>query len=485
MTRDDAAVVRQRLIQDLRAALVPALSTGSWNTIEDDHRKVDLAWRADLEPGWGKPRYVERVLNDLPEDEVVGLGHRVLERLADRPLLAVEDALLWIAANGVAQVSEITRIALASALDGQRLHPVEDPNVLLGRFARATGTTSPRFEYAQNAELVEVEMDVFGIFAGGGSRPTITRANHLALLDAFGFRNWPDARLFQFLEFLVNPTVRRGEEQSSLVQILNSVLAADRCELVAVEQLSGHPVFKVRPATAGVAGRPKNLIFASTGPKPELGFADAVNNDIVILRHAEHCLVYDEPIGDDGLRWTRLVEWWAARNKVDPKDAATRNQLGERLGKSLASEPERRLFMSYFKSLRPLLGDALPALIPQVYLHYDPMTLRELRDRGDTRRFEVQRMDFLLLLPHGVRVIVEIDGQQHYSTGMDASAKPSPEEYARTARSDRHLRLAGYEVYRFGGYELRDETLCGTAVPEFFTRLFRRHKLLDAPASPR
>jgi len=40
-------------------------------------------------------------------------------------------------------------------------------------------------------------MDVFGIFAGGGSTATISRANHLALLDAFGFRNWPDGRLFQ------------------------------------------------------------------------------------------------------------------------------------------------------------------------------------------------------------------------------------------------------------------------------------------------
>lgn len=485
--RDDAAVVGQRLIQGLRAALVAALSIGSWSAIEGDHRKVNLAWRADLEPGRGKPRYVERVLNALSEDELVGLGHRVLERLADRPLLAVEDALLWIAANGIAQVSEITRVALASMLDGHRLHPVDDPNVVLGRFGHVTETafSSSRFEYGQNAELVEVKMDMFGIFAGGGSTQTITRANHLALLDAFSFRDWPDARLFQFLEFLVDPRVRRGEEQSSLVQILNSTLAADRFELVAGEQLSGHPVFKVRPAMAGVAGRPKNLIFASTGPKPELGFADAVNNDIVILRHAEHCLIYDEPIGDEGLRWTRLVEWWAVRNKVDPRDAATRTHLGERLGKSLASEPERRLFKSYFKSLRPLLGDAIPALIPQVYLHYDPMTLRELRERGDTRRFEVQRMDFLLLLPHGVRVIVEVDGQQHYSTGMDASAKPSPEEYARTARADRHLRLAGYEVYRFGGYELRDENLCGTAVLEFFLRLFRRHKLLNAPLSPR
>lgn len=479
MNHDDAAVVRPRLIQKLRVALVPALSNGNWETIEDNHRKVDLAWRADLEPGRGKPRYVERVLNDLADDDVVALGRRVLERLTDGPLLAVEDALMWIAASGVAKVSEVTRLALASALDGQRLHPLEAPNVVLGRFALASGPV-PNFEY-DAAGLVEVHVDLFGIFAGGRSTPTVVPTNHLSLLDIYGFREWPDARLFQFLEFLVGPTARQGEEQSSLVEILNSVLAVDRFELVASEQLSGHPVFKVKPSMAGVAGRPKNLIFASIGPKPELGFADAVNNDIVILRHAEHCLIYDEPILDDGLGWTRLVEWWAARNKLDPKDATTRNQLGERLWKSLASEPERRLFKTYFKSLRPLLGEALPALIPQVYLHYDPMTLRELRGRGDTRRFEVQRMDFLLLLPHGVRVIVEVDGQQHYSTGMEASAKPSPEEYARTARSDRHLRLVGYEVYRFGGYELRDEESCASVVAEFFTRLFRRHKLLDMP----
>jgi very-short-patch-repair endonuclease len=234
-------------------------------------------------------------------------------------------------------------------------------------------------------------------------------------------------------------------------------------------------VFTVRPITDGVAGRPKNLIFASTGPKPELAFADAVNNDIVILKHADHCLVYDEPIGESGLRWHQLVEWWSAREGLDPKEASTRNLFGERLVKSLASEPERRLFKAYFKIFRPLLGDALPALVPQVYLHYDPLTLRELRERGDARRFDVQRMDFLLLLPHGVRVIVEIDGQQHYSTGPEPSAKPSPEEYARTARSDRHLRLAGYEVYRFGGYELRDESTCVSVIEEFFTRLLGRH----------
>lgn len=479
MTRDEADATQRRLVQQLRVALVPLLTEGSWNHIEDTHRKVGLAWRPELQPGWGKPKYVDRVLNDLPDHEVIAVGRNAVERLPPHHRLAVEDALLWIDAQGVARVTEITRLAFAKALDGRRLHPSESPSDVLGRFASTNAGN--RFDYTEDCTIVEVEADLLAFFTGSSKPPTLVRSSHLALLDIYGFRGWPDARLFRFIEFLVHPTVRQGHDQASFVEVLNTVLAADRFELAAADQLSGHQVFKVRPIVGGVAGRPKNLIFASTGPKPELGFADAVNNDIVILKHAEHCLVYDEPIGHDGLTWMKLVAWWASRERLDPREASTRHQLGERLAKSLASPPEQRLFKAYFKVLRPRFADVLPALVPQVYLHYDPMTLRELRERGDARRFDVQRMDFLLLLPHGVRVIVEIDGQQHYSTGTDVSAKPSPEEYARTVRSDRHLRLAGYEVYRFGGYEFRDENACAGVVEEFFIRLFRRHNLLDVP----
>src|SRR5690606_13073499 len=130
------------------------------------------------------------------------------------------------------------------------------------------------------------EVYLFSFLVRSPNPPTPTKSNHLALLDAYGFRQWPDARLFQFIEFLIHPCARQGSEQASLVDALNMVLAADRFQLVAVAQLSGHPVFKVRSTVGGVAGRPKNLIFASTGPKPELGFADAMNNDIVIFKHA-------------------------------------------------------------------------------------------------------------------------------------------------------------------------------------------------------
>lgn len=34
-----------------------------------------------------------------------------------------------------------------------------------------------------------------------------------------------------------------------------------------------------------------------------------------------------------------------------------------------------------------------------------------------------ERMDFLLLLPHGVRIVLEVDGKQHYAEGDIASPK--------------------------------------------------------------
>lgn len=488
-------VARRRLVDELRKALGDPLTFGSWANIQDDHRKVDLEWRPDFEPGWGKPRYITRVLDGLPDEEVLALAQRVRERFPERGGFWLKDALSWLETNGIARVSELTRRSLGKALDGWRLHPSESPREVMDRFGHAVD--SRRFEYATDGSICTVQevfdlQDVFVLLTPAGRSsgqlpeprpPKVTRATHLMLLEGYGFRGWPDARLFAFVEFLVHPAVRQGDEQYRLAQTITRVLLADGFELAESGHVSGHPIFKVRPAVGGVAGRPKNLIFASSGLKPELGFVDAINNDVVILKHAEHCLIFEDPIGPDGLRWTRLVEWWAARQMLDASDTSTRKRFGSRLGQSLGSPPERRLFNAYFRIFQPRLRDALPALIPQVYLHYDPVTLRELRARCEDRRFDVQRMDFLLLLPNGVRVVVEIDGQQHYSTGSGVAAKPSPAEYARTTRADRRLRLAGYEVYRFGGHELRDDEACAKVVDEFFTQLFERHHV-DASPSP-
>jgi len=64
-------------------------------------------------------------------------------------------------------------------------------------------------------------------------------------------------------------------------------------------------------------------------------------------------------------------------------------------------------------------------------------------------------MDFLLLLRQRRRIVlVEVDGRHNYAT---ENGTADPQQYARMLAEDRRLRLAGNEVYRFGGAELSDE----------------------------
>jgi len=272
-------------------------------------------------------------------------------------------------------------------------------------------------------------------------------------------------RFGALLEHAVHPLARRGAEQLDLVNRLNPILERDGYRLEVTGAASTHPVYGLRLIAAGVHGRPKNLIFASNGPKPTIGFADAINNDIVVLSNEESCLVYDRPIPAAGLLWHDLGEWYAATHGAD--ESSNRHALGTRLTASLDSDAEKKVFGTYFRSFSAALGSALPALIPQVYLHYDPAVVSRLRDRSS---FPRQRMDFLLLLPHNSRIVIEVDGKHHFERNGLASLPA----YAEMVSADRDLRLLGYEVYRFGANELvgpgSDELIA-----KFFGRLFEKH----------
>lgn len=273
------------------------------------------------------------------------------------------------------------------------------------------------------------------------------------------------ARFGELLAAAVHPLARRDAAQAEVVTRINAVLARDGYALVHDEEESGYPIYRLADVRRGVAGSPKNLIFASIGPKPRIALGDAINNDIVILEHAESCLIYDRPIGRDGLRWSELVEWWRATHPDEPSPAKA---LGTRLNASLASDGERTLFAEYFRQFRGAFSDRLPALVPQVYLHYDPETVRRLAGRDGLVR---QRMDFLLLLPSRQRIVLEVDGRQHFSS-RDGSA--SLETYAVMAAADRDLRLSGYEVFRFGANEVVGSWAAGL-IGSFFMRLFDLH----------
>jgi hypothetical protein len=472
------------LTEQLRKSLLPMLSLGSWKEIEATHAALKLDWRPDLEPGWGKEKYVERVLLNLAESKLVELAGRCIETFPRSISIDVQDALWWYEARGEQKISEVTRQGIADLFDGHTIHPTTSPTVYLAGFSKLVSAGSyVDFLYEPSGKLLKVkeadfDFDAFsGLLQGKSPKRVREVSRHREMLASFGFFSWPDKRLFDLLEGLVHPGTRRGHEQEYWVERLNELLTVDGHALMESDRMSGHPIYRVRSKLRGDFGKPKNLIFSSTGSKPEIGFADAISNDVVILKHAEHCLVYDELITESGLLWSELVDWWARKEGRQSSEKRTRNALGLRLRASLTSPIEQRMFDEYYRCWRPQLGEKLPALIPQVYLHYDPLSVRALHARGEDKRFYVQRMDFLILLPQNVRVVLELDGKQHYTEQGPHGLRPSPRAYADTMAGDRQLRLAGYEVYRFGGSELAESTAERTT-RDFFAALFRRHGLL-------
>jgi hypothetical protein len=285
-------------------------------------------------------------------------------------------------------------------------------------------------------------------------------------------------RFFALITKLLDPVVRRGVEQAELVDTLNAILKLDRFSVAVVGEQSRRPIYAVQRIAAGVSGSPKNIIFASTNKKPDLIFTDAINNDVAIVNNSD-ALIYDRPLSASGLLWRTMAEWWQGREKL-PDIRSAKRALYSRLLQSVSNSGsigEIALFTSYYAEFNTLLGDDLPALIPQVYLHFDPHSLRE---RGHDPVLLRQRMDLLLLLDNNVRVVIEVDGKQHYADGDIAS----PQRYANMVAEDRRLRLTGYEIYRFGGAEFVDTSVGGGKVSigpiskavavSFFTALLNR-----------
>ncbi len=170
------------------------------------------------------------------------------------------------------------------------------------------------------------------------------------------------------------------------------------------------------------------------------------------------------------LTWQMLVDWRSKLKNLDNKSPETRHELGRRLQKSVQSEPERILFDTYFKAFKPKFKDDLPALLPQVYLHYDPRFHSERSEPVLVR----QRRDFLMILRNAVRVIIEIDGIHHYA---EKNGKASSVRYAKMVVEDRRIKNLGYEVYRFGGAEFLNLEHAYEAIIAFFENLFARYDI--------
>ncbi|MFD7163729.1 hypothetical protein [Streptomyces violascens] len=196
-----------------------------------------------------------------------------------------------------------------------------------------------------------------------------------------------------------------------------------------------------------------------------------MDNDIEIVGDPENQLVYDRPIPDHGLRWRDLQSWWQDTRKILDEGEA-KASLYQRLHRCLPdnSPGQQNFFGAYHHVLGARVYD-LPVLLPEVWLHWDHQTVRERGPHALLR----SRMDFLLLLPHGQRIVLEVDGSQHYT--RDRGQRPDSAKYAEMMAADRDLKLRGYEVFRFGHDELEEAREAQALLEQFLPILFQRFEI--------
>ncbi len=299
--------------------------------------------------------------------------------------------------------------------------------------------------------------------------------NVVTLFDQLGAFQASSARFAYFLEALASSRVRPDEEaQRKFIDLVNSALQPCGVRFVEAWGDDGYLDPSLASIGSGEQRSPKNLIFASS-TKPDLRFSNALDNDIEIVSNADQVLVFDRPINKSGLLWKDLQAWWADTQNLNNEKA--KRDLYKRLRASLPknSPPQTLAFETFYKTFSADVQN-LPALLPEVWFHWDPQTVAQ-RGKAALLRF---RMDFLLLLPGGIRVVIEIDGKHHYSTD---DGRANPKSYSDMMAADRALRLTGYEVYRFGTYELLQPG-AEDRLAEFYRTLFARYRILHAKNAP-
>lgn len=418
-----------KLRSPLFDAIVSNLSATSASELPDLCGQLGLQEGTPQEAFRGKATFVRARIGEFDEAALQDLASRVLELGED---FILREAL-ELSRQGRCKITELTRRSIIGRLGTIDVGGKLGLRQLLGRVWPLTSMRLSSFL------LETADQEIW--------QHTVNNNDwdlEYVLVDYLRILAASDALFCRFLETVVHPVFRQDEEQAHIVKQLNSLLKVDGYSLEATGDISGRPTYTATSSRKGVSGRTKNLIFASTGPKPEIIFRDALNNDIEFVRNAEFCLMYDRPIKRHGLLWSEMVDWW---KEVTNDAVRASRRLYSRLLQSTASVPEQTVFRHYYKYLVPRLGRRLPALIPQVYLHFDPL----VRRKGAPAPLPRQRMDFLLLLSHHDRVVIEVDGKHHYATDEGAAGAV---RYSSMAAEDRNLKLTGYEVFRFGAYEL-------------------------------
>lgn len=161
----------------------------------------------------------------------------------------------------------------------------------------------------------------------------------------------PDSRFGHFLEGLASPAALPDEQaQHRFVEPANRHLQPVDAQLRLEGEDDGYPLFQLVQLVQvgrGARRRPRNLTFATLG-KPDIRFTSALDNDIEIAERADQVLIYDRPVGKNGLLRCDLLTWWQETRESSDPEQANRSLYGRmRASLPAKSEGQKNLFWLY------------------------------------------------------------------------------------------------------------------------------------------
>ncbi|MBR0230711.1 MAG: hypothetical protein IJQ53_00540 [Clostridia bacterium] len=363
---------------------------------------------------------------------------------------------------------------------------IVDKLVLLGDVCGSIGSYRAFFERVY-PECKTIEFNKTTLAAEIGRHCDVFKGDwgdESGMFSVVKILDWSDDQFLFFCQEYVNPVFNRyewdeeNEERVNLqpkcVEAINLYLSDCGYELRECGKIGDKKEYRLFE-TYGVHGSIQGIVFAAVG-KPDVVFTDFLNQNIRIPRNNKKYLVYDQTIENEGLKWKALKDWYNTnRSESDPEFITRLKDSVDHCG-----SPIEKSFFSIYLDIVEEYGESVPALLPQVYLHYDTKTQRERTERI----FEHQCMDFLIILSESRRIVIELDGVQHYAEDEEIkiSDRPFPVHIASTSRyasmvaEQREMTLSGYEVYRFGGKEFQNDNIA-IVVKTFFSDLFKKHGL--------
>lgn len=304
----------------------------------------------------------------------------------------------------------------------------------------------------------------------------------MGMFDVVDILHWSDQEFLYFCKEYVNPVFNRSlwddkqekwiNLQPNCVEAINLYMRDCGYELRISNKIGDKFEYDLIEL-AGVKGKINNIVFAAI-KKPDILLTDVLNHTVQIPVNEDKYLLYDKEVATGGLTWKGLLERYSESHF--PIEKSLDKRLYDAV-RHCGSAIEEQFFNCYLEFIEEF-GDSIPALLPQVYLYYDSKVQKE----RTIKIFDHQCMDFLMLFSGSQRVVIELDGVQHYSDGTvqcPGSQYPCPiastAKYASMVSAQREMTLAGYEVYRFGGSEFQDQERVKIMVRQFFIDLFAKH----------